>query len=267
MKFFYLTFALIIGLGGCKEAFVIDTVPPAPPIGIRATALDNAIEITWVHNTEPDLAGYKVWVSDRYDGKYTLLGRIKADQFVDNGARNGARYYYGLTAYDFDGNESDLTRDVVYATARPEGFGTSLLDYRAFPNSSGYDFSTYSIGQYDDKFTDVFFEHHGGRFYLNVWDDTDIQDMGYTYSLYDISQAPAAGWTPSKSVEAIKGHTYVIWTWDDHYAKIRVRDVNSSRVMFDWAYQIAAANPDLKRVIPQNGRAHLTRSAAIALQP
>lgn len=238
---------------GCHRSFYIDLTPPSPPQGILAIAMDNAVEISWLRNPEPDVAGYKIWVSDRNDGKYHVLGAVDGAKFLDYGAKNGVRSYYGVTAYDYDGNESELSTDLVYATPRPEGFGTKLNDFHASPNLSGYDFSTYSVGNYNDDYTDVFFESANGRFYLNVWNDSDVQDMGYTKSVYDIGVAPSAGWSPSKSVEAIPGHTYIIWTWDDHFAKMRVREVTSSRVIFDWAYQVAKSNPELKRQLAMDG--------------
>lgn len=247
MKTTYLLIIVSALLMGCKENFEIDTTPPAPPQRVRVLALDNAVEISWVRNTEPDLAGYKIWVSDKYDGKYSYIATATRNSFVDNGAKNGVRHYYAVTAFDYADNESDLSADVVYATPRPEGYGTRIDDYRVFPNSAGYDFSTYSVGRYNDNFTDVFFENYNGRYYLDVWNDTDIQDMGYSSSLDDILYAPAAGWSPSKSAEAIVGHTYVIWTADDHYAKMRVKEITASRITFDWAYQLVAKDPQLKR--------------------
>ncbi len=260
MKHLGLVF-VALALVGCHESFLIDTTPPSPPQGILATALDNAAELSWLRNPEPDVAGYKIWVSDRYDGEYEIIGKTSEIHYVDRGAPNGTRSYYAITAYDYEGNESDLSRDVVYATPRPEGYGTKISNYKTAPNSAGYDFSTYSIGNYNDDYTDVFFEVTNGRFYLDVWDDTDIQDMGYTNSLYEIAEAPSAGWSPSKSVEAIAGHTYVIWTWDDHYTKVRVREITSTRVTFDWAYQLAQSNPELKRdVAPGSDRKFRPRS-------
>jgi hypothetical protein len=240
-------------MSGCHENLFVDTTPPRPPEGIQAVALDNAVELSWLPNPEPDVAGYKVWLSDRYDGRYERIGSTGSVGFVDYAAGNGVRVYYAVTAFDYEGNESDLSKDVVYATPRPEGYGTKLNSYRTSPSSAGYDFSTYSIGNYDDDFTDVFFESANDRYYLDVWNDTDIQDMGYTQSLYEIAIAPDGGWSPSKSVEAIPGHTYVVWTWDDHYAKVRVREVTTSRVTFDWAYQLVKSNPELKRQLGPNG--------------
>ncbi len=251
---------IAVAITSCHEPFVIDTTPPSPPQGVLATALDNAAELRWSRNPEPDVAGYRIWVSNRYDGEYEIVGTTTDIRFVDVGAHNGERVYYAITAYDFDDNESDLSRDVVYATPRPEGFGTKVSNYRVAPLSAGYDFSTYSIGNYKDDYTDVFFESDNGRNYLNVWTDSDIRDMGYTNSLYDIAVAPAAGWSPSKSVEAIVGHTYVVWTWDDHFAKIRIREITPQRVTFDWAYQLAKSNPELKRVLPPGGTRKLKPS-------
>jgi hypothetical protein len=253
-------------LVSCREHFIVDTTPPTPPQGVIATALSNSVEVRWLRNQEPDVAGYRVWISDRYDGEYKLIGTTVEARFVDLGARNGERVYYGISAYDFEDNESELSTDVVYATPRPEGFGTKLNNYRVAPLFAGYDFSTYSIGNYNDDYTDVFFEALNGRYYLNVWDDTDIQDMGYTGSLYDIVVAPEGGWAPSRIVEAIPGHTYIVWTWDDHFAKIRVREVTPQRITFDWAYQIAKSNPDLKRTIPAGGTRQVKPNLLSALR-
>jgi hypothetical protein len=232
---------------GCEQHFIApDLTPPVPPQGISTATGDNLVEVFWVRNTEPDLAGYNVYVSNSLNGAYTLLGTTKDAYYLDNGARNGATYFYALTAFDVAGNESPLSRDVAYDTPRPEGYDVPLADYRTAPGLAGYDFSTYSIGQYNDKYTDIFYEYYQGRYYLDVWTDSDIQDMGYTKNVYDIGEAPAAGWSPTKDAQLIAGHTYVIWTWDNHYAKVRVKSISASRIVFDWAYQLDPGNARLK---------------------
>lgn len=258
--------AILLGgllFAGCEPINEVDQTPPAAPRGIRTVSLDNSIEISWLANTEPDVAGYKIWVSDRYDGRYGLIGRTTAIRFVDRDAKNGVTYYYALSAYDVDGNESELSTSMVYDTPRPEGFGVRLSNYRVAPASSGYDFSMYSVVRYDHEFTDIFFENFNGRFYFNVWNDTDIQGMGYTKNLDEISVAPTQGWAPSKSAEAVVGHTYVIWTWDDRYAKVRVKEVGTAQVVFDWAYQTAKGNPELKRLPADGKRSLQMRDAAV----
>jgi hypothetical protein len=257
MKKLTLLFAASAMLVSCS-LYEIDTQPPSIPSGIRTISLDNAVQLDWNPNYERDFAGYHVWVSDAFDGTYTLIGTTKQPQFVDDGAINGVTYYYGVTSYDFNGNESEMSRDVAYDTPRPEGYNVGLYDFVGFPDASGYDFSTYSIGRYDDQYSDMFFENANGVYYLNVWSDTDIQDMGYTQTLDDISAAPGGGWSPSGSVEAIIGHTYVIWTWDDDYAKVRVKSISATRIIFDWAYQTAPANPELSRAPQPAGRRNPT---------
>jgi hypothetical protein len=179
---------------GCREHFITpDITPPAPPAAVQTWTGDNMIQISWVHNTEADLAGYHVYVSTNASGPYHLIGTTLDNVFIDVGARNGTTYYYGVTAFDWSGNESEFNNQLVYDTPRPEGRHVSLGDYRTAPSTAGYDFSTISVGPYDDQYTDFFFESYQGRVYLDVWTDSDIQDMGYTSSLSEIGTAPASG--------------------------------------------------------------------------
>ena len=207
---------------------------------------DSRVDIYWNPNRESDVAGYNVYYSYSYSGKYTLIGSTRNDYFVDNGAVNGDTYYYAITAYDYNGNESDLSKDVVYSTPRPEGFNQAIYDYRNFPNSGGFSFFDYTIVPYNDQNCDFFFENYQGTFYLDVWDDSDIQDMGPTNDIYDIPYAPTGGWSSTKDAFAIVGHTYVIWTFDNHFAKVRIKNITADRVVFDWAFQLVQGETQLK---------------------
>ncbi|KAF0151056.1 MAG: hypothetical protein FD143_2289 [Ignavibacteria bacterium] len=234
-----------------------DNTPPSPPKNIRTVTGDNRVDIYWDENRERDVAGYNVYFSFSYDGKYKLIGSTESTYYIDYGAKNGETYYYAVTAYDFDGNESELSDDVVYDTPRPEGFNQAVFDYKRSPNNSGYDFSRYLVVPYNDKAADFFFEKFNGVNYINVWEDSDVQDMGATKDIWDVSFAPQSGWVQLKQgenikyVEAIPGRTYVIWTWDNHYAKIRVKSISGDRLVFDWAYQLVEGNRQLKRYVPE----------------
>ncbi|HEY7751923.1 MAG TPA: hypothetical protein VH917_06490, partial [Ignavibacteriaceae bacterium] len=214
----------------------------------------------WNHNRESDVAGYNVYWSDSYDGRYELIGSTEYTSFVDYEAANGETYYYGICAYDFNGNESELSPDVIYATPRPEGFNQAIFDYRNFPNNSGYSFANYSVVRFDNINCDFFFENFEGDFYLDVWDDTDIQDMGPTSDIYEIEFAPTTGWSPTKDAVAVEGHTYVIWTWNNHFAKIRISSITNERMVFDWTYQLQEGNTMLKRPNTPEVRNALTRT-------
>ena len=45
----------------------------------------------------------------------------------------------------------------------------------------------------------------------------------------------------------------------------RVREVDSYTVRFDWAYQVAPGNPDLKKQLPKDGKRNIDRTNPIAL--
>ncbi|MGE5679902.1 MAG: hypothetical protein ACM34K_03390 [Bacillota bacterium] len=223
-----------------------DYEKPDPPKGVTVLNGDNIVDIYWDANTERDIAGYNVYYSTSYGGQYKLLGSTKSTHFTDEGAKNGVTCYYAVAAYDYNDNESELSYEDAHATPRPEGYNKVIYDYRKFPNNSGYSFSTSKVLPYDDENADFFFENYQGIFYLDVWEDSDIQDMGRTQDIYDIPNAPVKGWSTTKDTLAIVGHTYVIWTWDNHFAKIRISNITNERVTFDWAYQTVEGNRELK---------------------
>ncbi|MFC2083857.1 fibronectin type III domain-containing protein [Bacteroidota bacterium] len=237
-----------------------DNTPPSPPRNVITVTGDNRVDITWDYNNERDIAGYNVYYNFNYEGRYTLLGNTEDNYFIDFGAENGTIYYYAVSAYDFNGNESELSYDVVYDVPRPEGFNQAVFDYLKFPKTSGYNFSDYLIVSFNDVNSDFFFENYEGIFYINVWEDTDIQDVGETNDIYDISFAPNSGWVPLiqgenvKYEKAIVGHTYIIWTWNNHFAKIRINQITDQRMVFDWAYQLVEGEVQLKAGVNSDKR-------------
>ena len=88
---------------------------------------------------------------------------------------------------------------------------------------------------------------------MDVWTDTDIQDLGYTSSLYSVDEMPTQGWSSSKDVVLALGHTYAVWTWNNHFAKFRVTSLTGSRVKIEWAYQLIEGNNRLKTAPTDRG--------------
>ena len=256
MKSLYKLVVMLVSLSliSCEGDFLSfeDNTPPTVPTNIVTDTGDDLVIIDWSPVLTSDLAGYAVYYSDQYDGQYNLLGTTSKTSFIDDGAANGITNYYAVASYDYNGNESDLSYDVAYDTPRPEGFDQKIYDFRNFPNIAGYDFSKYKIDKYNSENSDFFFENDGGIFYLNVWSDSDIQNMGRTNNIYDVSYAPVDGWIellPDDNVKyakAIRGNTYVIWTFDNHFAKVRILEIYDDHVEFDWAYQTASGNIELK---------------------
>jgi len=240
-----------VAFSGCKRDHNIvdeyDITPPQAPQNVSVLALDSEVEIYWDKSPDRDVAGYNVYYSYEYNGRYTFLGYAKNNYYLDggaNGPENGVKYFYAVTAYDYDGNESDLSGTYVFAIPRPEGYNIPLYDYNVYADKAGYDFSAYSILDYSAVNCDFFYEKYEGVSYIDVWDDSDIKDAGPTADITDITIAPVSGYAELipgdniKYVEAIEGHTYIIKTWDGHFAKIRVKQIASDKIIFDWAYQL-----------------------------
>jgi hypothetical protein len=253
---------LILSSCDVNDTYYNDYTPPSPPTGIQVLNGDNRVDIYWNANRESDVAGYNVYYNYTYDGKYTLIGSTSGTYFADVEAVNGNKYYYGVAAYDFNGNESELSYDVIYSTPRPEDFNQSLFDARRFPNNAGFTFFDYSVVPYNDPTAEFYFDIYEGIPYINVWKVPApyyIQDLGATSDIYDIPYAPENGWGDDEYLRAFVGHTYVIWTPDDHFAKVRIKSMNSDKIVFDWAFQLVRGEYQLKPVVKDNGERKLDK--------
>ena len=250
--------ALIFGsISGCYIDTDDDTdrEPPAVPRGVRTITGDEQVIIEWYPNGEYDLAGYEVW-RGRDGTNFDSLADVSenATRYIDTTVRNGETYYYAVSAYDVDGNESELSPENAWDTPRPEGRNIILDDYNIFPDRSGFDFSRpeKGSGHWDTPATDVYFgfDTEIGIPYLYSDNDTLLQDLGYHEEFDAVDLVPEIGYT-TFFVELIKGHVYAINTPDDNFAKIRVRELDEEAVIFDWAYQTDPKNvqlaPSLKR--------------------
>ena len=262
--FYIIPFLTIFLFESCNKNDIsrIDTQPPSAPTGLYVVNGDNRVDLSWNPNPERDVAGYNVYYSYSYDGKYTLIGSTQNTYYTDYDAKNATTYYYAVTAYDYDGNESDLSIDDVSATPRPEGFNENVFDYNQYPNQGGFSFVSYTIVPYDDQTADFYFEIYNGTPYIDVYGPTDIEDMGHTTDIYDIPYAPSSGWSPTHDAVAIPGHTYVIHTFDNFYGKIRVSSITSDRMIFDWAFQTVKGNTQLKISNVPNTRSKYNKSSA-----
>ncbi len=249
---------LMLVLTGCndtKTVYIVapDTEPPAAPRGVTSTTGDGQVWVDWIANGESDLAGYKVWraseAAGQAGGPYTRIATVNKSTttFIDQNVTNGTTYFYAVSAYDINGNESALSPGEVYDTPRPEG-SAFVQDFNLHPSTAGLNFSNSSpygtVGAWNNVSADIYMEYSSadGTWFINVTNvNTYIQDMGYTGSFDDVSYSPTSGWSAVGWTEAIVGHTYIVWTADDHYAKIRITAIgnpSSSGVSLDWGYQV-----------------------------
>jgi hypothetical protein len=92
----------------------VDTFPPATPQGFVAAVLrgsDSApaeVDLSWSINTEPDLAGYRVYRSEQESdkGKLVTPDLLPSPAYRDTSVALGQSFWYRVTAVDRSGNES-----------------------------------------------------------------------------------------------------------------------------------------------------------------
>ena len=72
------------------------------------------VQVTWNANTEPDLAGYRLYVGQA-PGQYgepVDVGNVTG-HVMEITPEYGATYYFALTAYDTSGNESGYSDEAT----------------------------------------------------------------------------------------------------------------------------------------------------------
>jgi hypothetical protein len=91
----------------------VDTFPPAVPLNLVAAVTTPpggapVVDLSWSMNLENDLAGYRVYRSDRQDARGQLLtpDLLPAPAYRDISMQHGHQYWYSVTAVDRAGNES-----------------------------------------------------------------------------------------------------------------------------------------------------------------
>ena len=87
----------------------MDTFPPATPSGLRVAAAPGSIEISWDRNSEPDLAGYRVFRGTGAGPLEKLADVGQIPSYSDRNVERGKTYRYAVSAFDRAGNESRQT--------------------------------------------------------------------------------------------------------------------------------------------------------------
>lgn len=240
----------------CNDPVIVD-YPPAAPTGVYSITGNEQVEIYWNANTEPDLEGYDIYWSYAAEDnpEYMVSVPRHATGFVDGDVVNGVTYFYVIRAYDSGGQQSAESNQ-IQDTPRPGETGLVLYDYLGQNTGySGYDFSQRAVQPWNIATTDVYFGSPNGVPTLfghgsSVGDGVDVQDYGIgDLDIVDWAPGIREGWSPSKRVEMIPGHSYVVQILDDsgyHYAKVFCQTTaRNDLVVLDWAYQTAADNHEL----------------------
>ena len=102
------------------EVFVHDVFPPAVPVGLQAVSAGPApqpfIDLSWMPNTESDLAGYNVYRHEEGGTRVKINSElVKAPIWRDPAVQTGHRYFYSVSAVDVRGNESGRSEEASEA--------------------------------------------------------------------------------------------------------------------------------------------------------
>jgi hypothetical protein len=242
----------LLAATGCRDNNRITNFDAEPfrVDGVYSVTGDGEVTVYWRANQEDDIAYYKVYRNTAPTGTFHLVGTTPGTSYADDSVVNGSTYYYAVSAVDDAGQESrELSYENVFDTPRPEGAGETLTNALSNDATSGWDFSAYTNRSSLDLRTDVYYESQNGHYLLYAAINTKIQDAGYV-ALRDVDFAPPAGWSADGVVEAIVGHSYIVYTADGHYAKFEVKTRSTAGITMDWAYQIDPDNPELARRVP-----------------
>jgi Bacterial Ig domain/Purple acid Phosphatase, N-terminal domain/Fibronectin type III domain/Bacterial Ig-like domain len=82
------------------------------PVAVTVASVSAEVELAWDANTEPDIAGYRVYFGTS-SGSYSVnLDVGNVTDFVVTGLQTGTLYYFAVTAYNSSGFESGVSNQV-----------------------------------------------------------------------------------------------------------------------------------------------------------
>ena len=103
-----------------------------------------SVNLAWDPNSEPDLAGYRVYFGTGSDN-YTQTMEVETPSATVPDLTEGVVYYFAVTAYNTEGVESGYSNEVSYAVPTPSPSPPLIQSATAADNSSSSTISaTYS---------------------------------------------------------------------------------------------------------------------------
>jgi subtilisin family serine protease len=157
-----------------------DTTPPAAPTGLVATGGNGSVSLDWNDNTEPDLAGYRVYRSTTSGSGYVEIstGLVIASAYLDTSVSNGTTYYYVVRAADTSGNLSGNSNE---ASGTPNGGGSQVLF------SDGFESGNFTAGGWTRQNNDSLVSSaaartgsFGARIRRTSWIQRSVSTTGFT---------------------------------------------------------------------------------------
>ena len=224
-----------------------DTTPPAIPTGIEGTcSTSGAITLEWNENTDPDIMGYRVFVSNQPTGMFTQVSAswLRNPIFYYQVDMNNAaeEIYFKVVALDHRENASDFSEPAL--VERPDIHPPSPPAIKTIDAQAGGVLLTYEPSTADDVV-----EHSLERkpAYNNNWteilrfedttedlaflDSTATENTLYTYRLLAIDDANLRSSSLLKSISPLT--STIIDGITDLYGEIFT---NKKKVFLSWNY-------------------------------
>ena len=82
------------------------------PVFLTIVVLNQAISVKWLPNSEPDLAGYKVYYGKTSRSYSANINAGLTTECTISDLQPGYEYFFSVSAYDTAGNESTLSDEV-----------------------------------------------------------------------------------------------------------------------------------------------------------
>ena len=130
---FHWFLAALLAIGLLSGAVNVSLAAGLPAIqGLTTTPGDKQVTLKWQKNTEPEVAGYRLYLSLDPAAFNSFLDLELINEHTDTGLRNGTKYYYALATRGIDNGEGPRTVVSVtpgveagIPTAAEEGFITT----------------------------------------------------------------------------------------------------------------------------------------------
>ncbi len=106
---------LVYFVSDIDSGYSIDNLAPSTPQGLMAASGDTSINLVWNTVPEEDFRYYALYrgtESGFTADSSNLLGTTIDTAYSDIEVANDSTYYYRVSAYDFAGNESELSDEV-----------------------------------------------------------------------------------------------------------------------------------------------------------
>ena len=115
----------LAALAGCgsddvaRPPVVVDTAPPAVPVGLYGEMMGTQVMVHWTPNTtDADLAGYMVYRVNRSRVAVMCDDPVTEAWYLDEDPMTGENAYR-ITAVDISGNESAYTTVTIVVDEEP----------------------------------------------------------------------------------------------------------------------------------------------------